>query len=234
MLIISKFHDYYDHVQQAGVDKRVVLQRKQEYVAIPAGLRHSVRPCELARIATKRNNNRYSSFLEGRVYNLDWLYFCGKAYPCITSHFVNENSEISDFKKHTIQELENIIPSTSKYFKKSWNMDMTPQQILHLAFSSSKEISTEIFRELNVPYFAIVEVKEKNSRWNNTSEKVLLYPNLTNYTSYLNMDAYSTYQEIEMYCSGVLGVGEPETIEVSDISKRDSKGFDKFSFKHRK
>lgn len=232
MLIISKFHDYYDHVQQAGVDKRVVLQRKQEYREIPKGLRH--RPCELARVATKVNNTRFGRFREGRVYDLDWLYFCGKAYPCIISHFVNELGEKSDFEKHTIQELESIIPSTSKYYRKSWDSDITPQQTLHAAFSSSREVPTEIFRNLNVPYFAIVEVKEKDSRWNNTSEKVLLYPNLTNYTSYLNMDAYSTYQEIEMYCSGVLGVGEPETIEVSDISKRDSKGFDKFSFKHRK
>lgn len=232
MLIISKFHDYYDHVQKEGVDKHVVLQRKQEYVSIPKGLRH--RPCELARIATKENPTRYNRFREGYVYNLDWLYFCGKAYPCITSHFQNELGEISEFKKLTIQELESIIPKTSKYYKKSWDMEMTPQQTVHSAFSSSREVPTEIFRALNVPYFAIVSIKDKDCRWERTTEKVLLYPNLTNYTAYLNMDAYSTYQEIEMYCSGVLGVGEPEIIEVSDISKRDSKGFDKFSFKHRK
>lgn len=231
MLIISKFHDYYDHVQQAGVDKHVVLQRKQEYVDIPKGLRQ--RPCELARVATKENATKYNRFREGRVYNLDWLYFCGKAYPCIISHFVNEAGEVSDFKKHTIQEVESIIPKTSKYYKKSWNMDMTPQQTLHAAYSGSREVQTEIFRDLNVPYFSTVLVKDERYR-DSYVRKVLLYPNLTNYTSYLNMDAFTTYQEIEMYCSGVLGVGEPETIEVSDISKRDSKGFDKFSFKHRK
>lgn len=231
MLIISKFHDYYDHVQQAGVDKSVVLHRKQEYVSIPKGLRQL--PCELARVATKENAFKYNSFREGRVYNLDWLYFCGKAYPCITSHFVNEDGGVSDFKKHTIQELESIIPKTSKYYKKSWDMDMTPQQTVHAAYSGSREVQTDIFRELNVPYFSIVSVKDNRYR-DSYSRMALLYPNLTNYTAYLNMDAYTTYQEIEMYCSGVLGVGEPDTIEVSDISKRDSKGFDKFSFKHRK
>lgn len=232
MLIISKFHDYYDHVQQAGIDKRVVLHRKQEYVAIPKGLLQ--RPCELARVATKESKSKYDRFREGRVYNLDWLYFCGKAYPCITSHFVNEDGGVSDFKKHTIQELESIIPTTSKYYKKSWDMDMSPKQMVHEAYNSSRDVSTEIFRDLNVPYFSIVSVKDENVRYERYVKQVLLYPNLTNYTSYLNMDAFTTYQEIEMYCSGVLGVGEPETIEVSDISKRDSKGFDKFSFKHRK
>lgn len=233
MLIISKFHDYYDHVQQAGIDKRVVLQRKQEYVElIPRGLRQ--RPCELARIATKENTAKYHRFIEGRVYNLDWLYFCGKAYPCITSHFVNELGDVSDFKKHTLQELESIIPASSVYHQKRWDMDMSPKQMAYEAYNSSREVSADIFREFNVPYFSIVSVKDDNVRYERYVKKVLLYPNLTNYTSYLNMDAFTTYQEIEMYCSGVLGVGEPKTIEVSDISKRDSKGFDKFSFKHRK
>lgn len=233
MLIVSKFHDFYDHVQKTGIDKHVVLQRKQEYVDVPSALKQ--RRVRLGAIATKRSNAKFNSFLEGTVYELDWLYFCGKAYPCIISYFEKDKTK-SDFKKVTLQELESKLPATSSYYKKHWISGVSGQQILHNALKSNNDVSTEIFRNLGVPYFSIVDVEEILGKRKIKREvpKVLLYPKLSDYTTHLNMDAYTVYQEIEMYCSGVLGVGEPETIEVSDISKRDSKGFDKYSFKHRK
>jgi len=45
------------------------------------------------------------------------------------------------------------------------------------------------------------------------------------------LDPYLAYQKIAQYISGVLGVGEPETIEISDEDMRDKKGFFDMSFK---
>jgi len=42
---------------------------------------------------------------------------------------------------------------------------------------------------------------------------------------------YMAYQEIAMYISGVLGIGEPDTLEISDEDMRDEKGFFDMSFK---
>lgn len=229
MLIISKFHDFYDHVSKAGVDKHVVLQRKQELVDIPSGLKF--RPMDLAHVASVRNER--GRFLEGRVYVLDWVYFCGKAYPGIRSYFL-KGEEKSDFQQHTKEDLESKIPLNSRYYKSDWRSGLTPQQELSQALQGKNEIPAEVFQNLKVPYFGFNEIVDTSGRWIHRKNKLLVYPNLKDYTSFLKMDAYTVYQEIEMYCSGVLGVGEPETIEVSDISKRDSKGFDEFSFKHRK
>lgn len=45
------------------------------------------------------------------------------------------------------------------------------------------------------------------------------------------VDPYMAYQEIAMYISGVLGVGEPDTLDISDEDMRDEKGFFDMSFK---
>jgi hypothetical protein len=45
------------------------------------------------------------------------------------------------------------------------------------------------------------------------------------------VDPFMTYQEIAMYISGVLGVGEPDTVDISDEDMRDKKGFFDMSFK---
>jgi hypothetical protein len=44
-------------------------------------------------------------------------------------------------------------------------------------------------------------------------------------------DPHTTYQEIFMYISGVLGGNMKEIPEMSDDDMRDSKGFDKWSFR---
>lgn len=44
-------------------------------------------------------------------------------------------------------------------------------------------------------------------------------------------DPFMAYQEIAQYISGVLGVGEPETVDISNEDMRDKKGFFDMSFK---
>lgn len=48
---------------------------------------------------------------------------------------------------------------------------------------------------------------------------------------YTKFDVNQTFQEIEMYLSGVLGMSNPDVPVPDDVTMRDIKGFDKFSFK---
>ena len=45
------------------------------------------------------------------------------------------------------------------------------------------------------------------------------------------VDSWTTFQEIQMFISGVLGTGENDTIEVSEDVKIKQHGFDKWSFR---
>lgn len=232
MLIISKFHDYYDHVQQAGVDKRVVLHRESKEVPMPSGIKFS--NMQLASIDKRGDRVASYNFVSGRVFRLEWLFFCGKAYPKIFSYDKECHSEVRNNIKFysTLEEAEQDIPATSHYFNsKNWNTGKILSHQVREILSMPRDVDSEVFRAVNAPYF-VYKYRDPNAY--STDRKLIIFPILKSYTNFLNMDAYTTYQEIEMYCSGVLGIGEPETIEVSDISKRDSKGFDKFSFKHRK
>lgn len=229
MLIISKFHDFYDHVSQAGVDKNVVLQRKSEVLGFIEGLPYKTK--KLVSVYDKPKDKKDTNY---RTFYLDYLYFCGKVYPKIMSNRVKDGV-IFDVQTYTLEEFEKVIPADSGYYRKHWSTDQTlQQQTKDILSKGIIDVRTDVFRTLKVPYFGFITKYEPNRYGHRESEGIQLYPVLKDYTSYLNMDAYTVYQEIEMYCSGVLGVGEPNTIEVSDISKRDSKGFDKFSFKHRK
>lgn len=233
MLIISKFHDYYDHVQQAGVDKSVVLHRESKEVQIPSGIKFS--NMQLASIDKRGDRVASYNFVSGRVFRLEWLFFCGKAYPKIFSFDKEYNSEVRNNIKFydTLEEAEKDIPASSHYFNsKNWNTGKILAHQVREILAMSREIDSEVFRAVKAPYFVY---KNRDPRVHYSEKgKVIVFPVLNNYTQFLNLDAYSTYQEIEMYCSGVLGVGEKEIVEISDIHKRDSKGFDKYSFKHRK
>jgi len=233
MLIISKYHDYYDHVQQAGVDKRVVLLREMKEIDVPNGLKFS--NMQLASIDERGNRVASYNFISGRVFRLEWLFFCGKAYPKIFSFDKEYNSDVFHNIKFysTLEEAEQDIPPSAHYFNsKNWNTGMILAHQVREILSMPREIDANVFQKLKAPYF-VYKRRDSSVRYGDKG-KVITFPVLKDYTPFLNLDAYSTYQEIEMYCSGVMGVGEPEIIEVSDISKRDSKGFDKFSFKHRK
>lgn len=54
---------------------------------------------------------------------------------------------------------------------------------------------------------------------------------LKDYEFYKIFDTQSAFQEIHMYLSGVLGFSNPHVPVPDDVTMRDIKGFDKFSFK---
>ena len=76
-----------------------------------------------------------------------------------------------------------------------------------------------LFIDKKVPLFAL------------TNEKIILNANLKDYRFAKIKDPFTAFQDIMMYISGVLGVGEPEMVEISNNDMRDKKGFDDWSFK---
>ncbi len=56
---------------------------------------------------------------------------------------------------------------------------------------------------------------------------------LKGFNFYKVIDAYSAFQELDMYLSGILTVNESKMISVNDKSLLQKKGFDEFSFKKR-
>jgi hypothetical protein len=80
----------------------------------------------------------------------------------------------------------------------------------------------EMFREAKSPIFTY-EVGRVNIFKTN--------PILKDFKFYKEVDAFTAFTELQMFISGVLGVGEKELIEVEDKYKIGQHGFDKWSFR---
>lgn len=230
MKIISPFHDYYDSAM-IYFDDSILLKRKTEQVYL--GDINVSLPNRIDKIATSYvgNINPLS-----RVAAIDYLYFCGKVYPLFSifnskSHWQKVNGKLTQIDNRSDQVYFNSFDELLKACERE-GMKINRsfgQPKNHIEKMKEKlerledyEVSADIFRKVGAPYFIL------------EGNKLIVYPELKAITKSFKMDAATVYQEIEMYMGGVLGQAEKEIIEISDVDKRNSKGFDNQSFKKRK
>jgi len=214
MRIISKFHDYYDSVMRMGMDKECIYFRDSTEIILDKLYNYqedlfSLNIESINNVDYNGNNSDFQSekFIVG---------FCGKIYPCIKERIswqdycYNHESEILfHYSKETIDEKKyNKYSYKNSFFDKNW-------------------VSYEhYFEKYKVPIFVILPIAKYNE-----SKKLILNPQLKQYEFFKMKDSYTAYQEIFMFLSGVLGSGQKEIVNISDIDKIKKKGFDKFSFR---
>lgn len=222
MRIISKFKDYYDGGAAFGVDMELMYVRKTEII----------------------ESFKQSIYL----YDFHVIGFCGEIYPIVnySQRGVDQKWERSP-KKYILYGEDTIkytfdneqkwkrgyghIGDADKYHK------VKAQTTFGWPFKSRaelfKEISQsnrfkEIFLEYQVPIFFYgsvdTEISDKN--------QLVLNPNLKNLAFYKVMDTIQAFQQISMFMSNVLVFDPQGDIPTGDdIVLRDSKGFNKFSFR---
>lgn len=243
MRIISKFKDYYDGGMAYGQDEAVVYVRKKEEVFID----------KIRRNAYERvHGTQYAPFekelISGRnCYGIDWnvfvVGFCGKCHIgielkwsnyCFTEKehaFCYNIEDVEAFYKKVLgkRDFESFrnqkAPVYAGYFGRisPYGLDGF-RKIFNLLDSQDKY--KDYFLDNKVPTFV--------ARLESDRIEVTYNQCLKDYDFYRVVDSYTAFQELSMYISGVLGVGEPVTVDVSDECMRDAKGFDDFSFKTKK
>lgn len=238
MKIISKFVDYYDSAGAYGIEEDIIYLRHPKEIDLG--------PCRIAgycydldlTITEKRKQIRVGYLRMGV------LGFCGQMWPVFSMH---------DDRFHRYTPTECRMPGwgydvshIEAYFEKDGNVPTGAVQETKLRYEwfgprvgldqylhrREKIIQTDpflqkIFLEHQTPIFTISErCKEHLSRCILTTN-----PLLREVEAYRKIDPFTAYQDIMMYISGVLGTQAPETVDVSDVSMRDKKGFDEWSFK---
>jgi len=216
MYIISKFRDYYDGVAGSGIDKTIVYERHKL----------EEKPDILLKPEKFFNRNRYDSheiYSTGsyeRGINLHpyVIGFCGKTYvvykvfegtPGSTSEFLYNVDLVKDrYSKYYKRPEKHFTERIQKTFDKWHDKD-----------------NSEMFFKLNVPIFVI----DVNPR----EEKLIINDELGQYQFYKLFDSYRAFQEVQMFISGVLGVGNKPIIQISDKDKILGHGYDlKTSFRN--
>lgn len=235
MLIVSKFKDYYDSVAfTKGVDKSIIYKRENNSILD----KRFVRTRDTKDYYFPSFSIAHSSVVKYSRYGLTnfstyIIGFCGKLYPLMITEtcIKNNNHYMSDIKQiDYIYDLETIKEYHKKYCS-SWEGNISNfEEMLN-----SKMI-LELFYEYKSPIFIL---SGESYNWlgnlNNDSKNIQLNPNLKEIQFYKVFETAATFQELEMYISGVLGIDTQKIIEVSDKSKIEGHGFDfKTSFRKEK
>ena len=221
MRIISNFHDYYDGLQD-GSDKERTWIRKQKVV------RDEEYPLY-------RGDYTFCKI----EYYFITVGFCGKLYPCIkqvdreqlTGYGTYETNywySWADFRENFPEEL--LKRKHARYYHDRPELKIKRMEKSFVRHAENSVGLKGLFDTHKVPAFL------------DTRNQTIVNPHLGKLTFYRVFPTAQTFQEIEMFVFGNLGLiedghspkyrGEPMSMEVSDKDMVQAKGFDlKYSFR---
>jgi hypothetical protein len=231
MKIVSKFHDYYDTASIHGIDKTCIYLREEEKIEVHGrGWRDE--PHILLKDGTRFLLSKTVTYESKRLQHADYefkkavLGFCGELYPLIkVEKTCGGKKEIFCFyDQPSFNEFlaEEGIPKDR--YGGRWSSDrmsIESDQGLYNFFDENTWRKLEgLFAAYHVPYFVL---REKTLKLN---------PNLKNLGFMKIKDPQTTFQDIYMYMSGVLGAPLPPKEKMSDKVLAAAKGHDgEYSFK---
>lgn len=201
MKIISSFRDYYDGVQSLGFDDRTIYQRKHR--ALFYDRFRSLKIVDGQWI--KRTYEAINGYCPPPYDCCFVVSFCGKIYQ----GYQNAEKKLFTYDPKVIKKL--ILSEKNKGFK------YYAEQLDDSGWECKN------FESLHQEYKALVLVKIRNCLHIDPPLRIIDFHKV--------LDAYTTFQEIEMYLANQ-GHPEPEMIEISDKSKLIKHGHDlQYSFR---
>lgn len=249
MRIIGK-RDYYDSVQAYGQDQSVVFVRdelKLDYKSaidfIGAAQKTCVRSVEFYdALKSKLGIEDGDRQLPWRRRHWRWqdpkgrsrpyiIGFCGHFYPCIEfqGDLPSESLDEVVFWLYS-RDCGSGYPHLRKYYNCDDSFDHAVNKFDRFLGKVPKP-SDELFHKAKSPILIFDISKSRHQV--DKDPLIVINGSLRKVGFFRVMDAFSTFQAIEQYISGVLGLNDREIVTISDKDRRDSKGFDDWSFKKR-
>jgi len=233
MKIISKFHDYYDTVLAFGDDPNVLYFRKQIELLDRRFEKYRKDTSTRYSLNDPYNTKALSKNMTGIVF------FCGKRYRFVKlSYMINSYESVCktfyDFEsidRFILTHYKGQKRSIKRYFTKDKYEKTSDQDKLKIYWNDvyyerdNYDNNVNYHQEFKSPVF-MTYTTDKYSE-----ENVIINPVLKDFEFQKVFDAFSAYQELDMFMSGVMRSPEKEMIQISDEDQRDKKGFDNMSFK---
>jgi len=222
MLIISKFHDYYDTAMgYGGVDKSIVYNRKKKI--IPNDIKSNNFFYFFNGI--KYNNYFYYSRVENKIIKFIYILFCGEIFPLLVTE---QNDKI-----YTVDQMDKYVNSTKekKYIKKYFDKKNKYRNDIDKYFISNKSVVTkENLIDFHIHHKSPIIIFV-NDYYNN-NYKLILNPKLKTFHFYKIFNPFQAFQKIEQFISGVIGGEQKKIIEIEDKYRKTMHGFDEKSFRN--
>ena len=220
MLIISKDNDYYDIGLSLGIDKSIVYKRKKEKIESILAIKKTFQKIIDSYNVSK---NRVSTYSSREDYYFFVIGFCGNFYTGIS--FLHEKNPTFIYNEHDLD--KNLNSFLEKSLTTSYLNDKNKKEFRN-KFNNWLNVKIpyddSLFFEHNTPILFF----RKNKFGQTLAAKNI---NLKKYSFQKIKDPFSAFQEIMSFLSGVLGNSEKDIITIEDKYIKESKGFDKWSFK---
>jgi hypothetical protein len=220
MLIQSSFSDYYDGVARLGIDTTIRYRRDTTTIK-------AVSPYTIAHLPRDLHADNYFDLYLNRGASSQALVFqvigfCGTSIVTLTA----------GEKTYFGAEILTLDWAKTKRYHKSSNYQIVTDCIQRF----HNQTDHSLFQQFKVPIFSVPIASPLNPYELNAAAlywpTFTLNPKLSDLKFYQYKDAYSAFQDIQSYISGVLGIDPQPTIELSDKSKIIKAGFDpKTSFR---
>lgn len=239
MLIVSKNRDYYDSAVGVGIDKTIVYQRHLKTIECPKDILDAITINYLEDF-TSNYRSRIPKNKYGSGYFI--LGFCGKLY--VGFKFTKENNDNLNepsYDTKIIYDIEKARKffdfSKNEHKKWYWSGKSKEERFNDFIFKIKSIKSIEWFRKYNTPIFLIGNNNDVFNRYDNDKslQKITINPILKYYDFMKIYDPYTTFQEIQMFISGVLGINKDGIdVEMTEKQKVQQHGFDKkYGFRKR-
>lgn len=234
MKIISPFRDYYDSAQGFGVDPSVVYVRTtREYpTSEPTErwqpYRHTREYNQCRRLISFCNAAPEANFLRKGAVS-----FCGKAYPFWTCSIQKDGSPESAMVNRFFWNREEVVkfyeerPSRSPYVlydRWGYQNDFSERSFRRFLAEHPDDMGSDMHRALDAP---VIMVRE----WDRfTFPEIVANPRLYAIEFARVVDPFQAFQRLAMFLGNdMVHTKAPDF--TSDETRRDSHGFDGWSFK---
>lgn len=222
MKIASSFKDYYDIGLSYGIDPKCVYQRETQeidvdgYGSIPEFVRLIKANERLDWIISSTTYHFYDSPVhpDTRVF-----LFCGKVYV-----YYKMSEVFITYVPKVFSEYVNLFSKFPERYKPRTTKESNRVQTVINDLNAGQSL-LDIHRAANSPIIMIDKhIGRHCIYW--------LNPRLYEYKFQKAVNPYIAFQELSMFMVNVLGIPENPMVPVSDKSKMEGHGFNKYSFKH--
>lgn len=237
MRIVSKFHDYYDGVARQGVDLSIIYLResfrydfeRKTYPTI-----YDILPKITYQYFTINLDHRRSNENDKLTLTYMVLGYCGELYPLVeiraSSSIVGSCPEEYTYV-YSLEELEKVLLNKYELHFSFKNRERKYSRIrasasdLPSLFGQDLSRLKTFFTEYNCPTFLFFD--NVPGRFPSIATNVCL----KQLQFFKVKDAFTCFQDISMYVSGVLRSPTPVMVQISDEDKLSKHGFDEWSFR---
>ena len=233
MRIISKFHDYYDSCKKYDLENFPIYNREKKEIILEQKFSFDKKLSLIDLLPkTSISIRRYSN--ASMSVKAILIFFCGKkfiGYKLSRTYSGLMVKPSLDKICYTIEDIEEFIQHAEDIDQKDFYS--TKNHFGYFNHRIVKEILSKNGETFNLDLFSehkspVIYLKNLDIR---NEFKLTINPNLKDLEFFKVYNAFTAYQEINMFVSGILSKPEKEMPVISDKLKAQSKEFNEWSFR---